>query len=223
MYMFFDTETTGLPNFNLGLTDAAQPRILQIAMLLRDADGRDIAAWKAPIKPEGWRVDERKVNDQGKPTAYAIHGIGNAYLEQYGVGIKQALGMFRWFESKATLKVAHNYRFDGFLLKSEHERAGVAPIDPPIDKFCTMKVMTDLMKLPPTANMVAAGFDKPKSAKLSEAYKYCTGRELIGAHDAFADVKACADVFFWIKENGHFEHQPRVTAEQAAARRAAAQ
>lgn len=215
MYLFFDTETTGLPDFNRDLVDPAQPHIVQLACLLTDNVGRELVTFKAPIIPEGYTIDET-----GR--AFEVNRVTNAMANDYGVTLRQALAMFRMFESKAVLKVAHNYRFDGFLLKAAHARAGVDPIDPPIEKFCTMKAMTEIMKLPPTANMVAAGFtDKPKSAKLAEAYTYCTGKQIENAHDALADVKACKDVFFWIMKQGFYKEQPRVTAEEAAARRAA--
>lgn len=215
MYCFFDTETTGLPNFNLDLTDPAQPHIVQLALLLTDDAGRELLTFKAPIIPEGFTIDEN-----GR--AFEVNKVSNALANKYGITLRQALAMFRMFESKAELKVAHNYRFDGFLLKSAHARAGVAPIDPPIEKFCTMTVMTEVLKLPPTDKMVQAGFaNKPKSAKLSEAYKFCTGKDLENAHDALADVKACKDIFFWIKSQGLYKPQPRVTAEEAAARKAA--
>lgn len=209
MYLFFDTETTGLPNYDLPLTDKAQPHIVQLALVLTDEDGREAMVWKGPIVPEGFTIDEG-----GR--AFEVNKIGNEFANKYGVSLAGALTFFRSFQNRAVLKVAHNYRFDGFLLKAAHEKNGIDP-GPVIDKFCTMKAMTDIMKLPPTANMVAAGFDKPKSAKLSEAYKYCTGKELVGAHDALADVRACKDVFFWLKEKGLYKPQPRVVPAEAAA------
>jgi len=218
MYLFFDTETTGLANFGLALNDPAQPRIVQIAMLLADEDGREVLTFKAPILHHDFKIDERLVGSDGKPTAFSVNRVSNDLCSRYGVGINQALAMFRMFESKAVLKVAHNYRFDGFLLKAAHETAMIAPLDPPIEKFCTMKAMTDIMKLPPTPNMIAAGFNNmPKSAKLSEAYEYCTGRKIENAHDALADVKACKDVFFWIKRQGFYKDQPRVGPKESPA------
>lgn len=214
-YVFFDTETSGLPNYNLELTDPSQPRILQFAALVADETGREVAAFKAAIKPEGWSVDER-TSVNGKPTAFAIHGIGNDYLNKYGMSIRTALLMFRKFQDMSTLKVAHNYRFDGFLLKGEHQRIGMDP-GADIEKFCTMKAMTDIMKLPATAAMVASGRNWPKSPNLGEAYTFCTGQKLDKAHDALADVRACKEVFFWILNNGLFKEQPRVKPQPVEA------
>lgn len=211
MFTFFDTETTGIPNYNLDIVDPAQPRVLQFAALLTDENGNEVSAFKCPIKPDGWEVDERlEVN--GRKTAFAIHGLTNDYLNKYGVSMKTALIMFRMFQNQSEIKIAHNYRFDGFLLKGEHQRIGM-DAGPDIEKFCTMKAMTEIMKLPPTDKMVGAGFAWPKSANLGEAYKFCTGKTHEKAHDALADVKACKEVFFWIRNNGLFKDQPRVTPQ----------
>jgi len=218
MYLFFDTETTGLPDYKLDLEDPGQPHILQLACLLTDQNGREMISWKAPIIPEGYTIDERMVGDNGKPTAFSVNKLTNDLVNTYGITLAQALRMFKSFEQRAELKIAHNYRFDGFLLKVAHARAGLEPLDPPIDRFCTMKAITGIMKLPPTDKMVEAGFqNSPKSAKLSEAYKYCTGKELENAHDALADVRACKDIFFWLLDNNLFEHQERYIPKDNAA------
>lgn len=210
MYLFFDTETTGLPDYKLPLEDDNQPHIVQLACLLTNEDGREMITWKSPIVPEGYEIDEQD-------RAFEVNKISNDIARRYGVTLAQSLRMFRSFEQRATLKVAHNYRFDGFLLKAAHVRAGLEPMDPPIDRYCTMKGISEVMKLPPTDAMVAAGFtDKPKSAKLAEAYRFCTGKDLENAHDALADVRAAKDVFFWLKDNGLWQHQERYNPEKVA-------
>ena len=64
---------------------------------------------------------------------------------------------------------------------------------------CTAKLATPICKIPPTAKMVAAGFNKFKTPNLGEAYRHFTGNELVNAHSAMADVMACRDVYFAIK------------------------
>lgn len=209
MYLFFDTETTGLPDYRLSLTDEAQPHIVQLAMILTDGIGKELFTFKAPIIPEGFEIDENGL-------AFAVNKISNDIANRYGVKLKTALSMFRFLEEKALMKIAHNYRFDGFLLKCAHERAGVQPIDPPIDKYCTMKAITEVMKLPATKRMQACGMEyAPKSARLSEGYEYCTGKKLENAHDALADVRACKEIFFWLVSSRLYKPQER-TAPQAA-------
>lgn len=209
MYLFFDTETTGLPNYSKELHDPAQPHVVQFAMILTDEKGKEISAFKTPIKPEGWAIDENG-------EAFKVHGITNELATKYGMSMKPVLYMFRKYQDAAILKVAHNYRFDGFILKSLHTRLEVdAGTD--IDKYCTMKTMTDIMKIPPTERMQKAGFTSFKSPNLGECYEFCTGKKLENAHDALADVRAVKDVFFWILNNGHYKEQPRVNPKGAAA------
>lgn len=63
-----------------------------------------------------------------------------------------------------------------------------------------MRDATDLVQCPPTERMVAKGMKGFKSPNLQEAYKHFFGVEFEGAHDAMADVRACKDVFFKLKE-----------------------
>lgn len=193
MYLFFDTETTGLPNFNLPLTAPEQPHIVSIAMVLTDESGREMSVYKSPTLPAGWAVDE-----SGR--AYEVNKLGNEALNKYGLDFKIALSMFRLFSDKATMKIAHNYRFDGFLMKAAHEKLGIDP-GPAIDKYCTMigiKAVTG-------------------KGGLADAYLSCFGKPHENAHDALADVRACKDVFFWLKEKGHYKPQERKIPAGAAA------
>jgi len=204
MFLFFDTETTGLPDYNKDLVDPSQPHVLQLALLLADEGGKEILTFKTPIIPEGFEIDERDRDDNGRPTAYSFNKLGGEMLTRYGISMKTALNMFRLFESKATVKIAHNYRFDGFLMKSAHARQKMDPINPPIDKFCTMKAIQAL-----------AADLKPKSVSLASCYEHCTGKTIENAHDALADVRACKEVFFWLLNKGFYIPQPRVVPGQA--------
>ena len=65
---------------------------------------------------------------------------------------------------------------------------------------CTQRLATPILKLPPTAKMIAAGFRKHKSASLGEAYQHFMGKPLENAHSAMADARACMDVWFAIKQ-----------------------
>lgn len=58
MYLFFDTETTGLPkNWKAPVTDLNNwPRLVQLAYLLYDAQGNKMAEGDYIIKPDGFTV-----------------------------------------------------------------------------------------------------------------------------------------------------------------------
>lgn len=203
MFLPFDTETSGIPDYKKELNDPSQPCILSIAAILCDENGKEVSVFKTLIKPyNGYVVDERLINDNGDRTAFAVNGITQAQLVRYGMPLDEALGRFEQLEMQAELKIAHNYRFDGFLLKCAHASAGLVQMDPPIDKYCTMKGWSD-----------AFGTKWPK---LTEIYKEITGQELGDAHDSLSDAKACKEVFFWLKANNHYVAQPR-TVPQAAA------
>ena len=70
----------------------------------------------------------------------------------------------------------------------------------PVEHACTMERSADTVKLPPTARQLAYGIKGYKRPSLMEAYQHFFGRPFEGAHDAMADVRACRDVFFALKQ-----------------------
>lgn len=185
MYLFFDTETTGFADFSKAPSDESQPKILSLAAILTDAEGKEMSVYKTLIKHPGFTIDE-----QGE--AFMVNGITNAAVEKYGTDLESALIMFKELSALAEMKIAHFYRFDGFLMKGAYMRAGVDQGEV-IDKYCTMTGI------------------KPITGKggLSDAYEHCTGRKLVNGHDSLNDARACKNVFFWIKKNGHYAPQER--------------
>lgn len=185
-YLAFDTETTGLPDFRMPPEWGGQPHICQLGAILTDESGKVKAEANLLIKPEGWTIPE---------AATAIHGISQADAEKYGVTIKGALSVFARLMQMADTLVAHNLKFDVFLLEIECTRLNRC-LDLPKNGFCTMTSSTNVLQLPPTQRMRDAGFTKFKNPNLQEAYRHFFGRDFEGAHDAMADVRACRDVFF---------------------------
>jgi DNA polymerase III subunit epsilon len=61
MYLFFDTETTGLPrSWKAPITDLNNwPRLVQLAYLLYDSDGNELSGGDFIIKPEGFIIPAR--------------------------------------------------------------------------------------------------------------------------------------------------------------------
>src|ERR1051326_4611342 len=56
MVLFFDTETTGKYEFGLPPDDHRQPHIVQLAALLSDDSGKEIASMNAIIRPDGFII-----------------------------------------------------------------------------------------------------------------------------------------------------------------------
>jgi len=74
MYLFFDTETTGLPrNWKAPVTDLNNwPRLVQLAYLLYDENGNKITGGDYIIKPEGFTIPINASRIHGISTERAI-------------------------------------------------------------------------------------------------------------------------------------------------------
>lgn len=189
--LFFDTETTGFPNRQLPLDHPDQPHVCQIGAILMDADKKVRAEINLIIKPDGWVIPEE---------ASRIHGITQQTAERYGVAAKGALSLFYRLAETAGCIVAHNAGFDKLLIEIMGERTGLQPKRPIFSNlFCTMQKSKDVLKLPPTEKMIAAGRTHYKQPNLQEAHKFFFGVEFEGAHDAMADVRACRDIYYAIQ------------------------
>lgn len=190
MILYFDTETTGIPNPRVGHSDASQPRIVQIGMVLsEDDDGDVLADVSLMIVPDGWRV----------PTEAArVHGITTEIASSAGVPIIVALSVFANLCRKASAIVAHNMRFDREMVEIEWERIGRDPSELrmlwPADSICTLELSAGVLNLPPTPRMVAKGMQGPKAPSLAEAYVGLIGPRNIGAHSARGDARAVLDI-----------------------------
>lgn len=192
MILFFDTETTGLPDFARPLDDKRQPHLVQIACLLTDDDGTERASVSLIVAP-GVPIPEG---------AARVHGITDLIADRCGVPPSMALAMWNKLAERSDLIVAHNIKFDIVLMRiawlrhfgaegpAFERRHGDRP------QFCTMEAASPIVNLPPTARMIAAGHNKPKAPKLEEVIRHFFGEGLDGAHDALVDVRACARVYF---------------------------
>jgi len=101
MYLFFDTETTGLPrNWKAPVSDLNNwPRLVQLAFLYYDGNGNKISGGDFIIKPEGFTI----------PTdASRIHGISTDRAIREGQSIKTVLQDFQSLVGQASYLVAHN-------------------------------------------------------------------------------------------------------------------
>lgn len=193
MILFFDTETTCLPDM-LAPSDAPhQPHLVQLAALLMEEDGTERGSMSVIIRPDGYEIPEG---------AAKVHGITTEISSRCGIPLADALAPFIGMAGQARQHVAHNYPFDQkimrvAMLRAAYERRHIEGRERP--SFCTMKAATHIVNLPPTERMLAAGINRPKSPSLAECYRHFFGEELSGAHDAMVDVRACARVYFELK------------------------
>lgn len=195
MFLFIDTETSGLPDFNLPVNHPAQPHIVQIAAWLGDdksmvdGDIRYEASLDAVIRPTDWTIH---------PKAAAVHGITLERARAVGEDLRDVLR--RLYELVALADedglgvhgtlVAHNLSFDHRMILRDSECAGIDPTSlSRLRPFCTMRALTARMRLP------GRHPGQYKWPSLSEAHQFCLGRDFDDAHTAMGDVLACRDIY----------------------------
>ena len=193
--LFYDTETTGLPLFSEPSEDPRQPHLVQLAACLVDLDKREtIASMDVIISPDGWEIPEEVAK---------IHGITTERAQLLGVEESLAVGLFMSLWERADVRIAHNCTFDDRIIRialMRHEDEATADVWKAGKSQCTQLLSTPILKLPPTAKMIAARRNHHKSANLGEAYEFFTGNKLDGAHRAMVDVLACMEVFWGIED-----------------------
>lgn len=195
MIIFFDTETTGIPRWDLPADDPSQPRIVDIGAILCEQDGTEVDRFESIVKPDGWTVAEG---------AAKVHGITTEIALEQGRPIAEVLDGFDGLQNRATLIAAFNIRFDDKLLRGERRRLGRPDGFGTVPVFCCMKGATPICKMPGTAKMKAAGFNKFKPPKLTEAVEILLKRKHEGAHRALADAIATKDLYFAMADNEEF-------------------
>ena len=187
--IFFDTETTGLPDWKSPSEAENQPHIVQIAAHVVDVEAHQIKhSINFIIKPDGWTIPQETTD---------IHGITTDHAMEVGAPEKEVLEMFLnlW---DGRLRIAHNTTFDNRIIRIATKRyCDEAMIDAWAngEYQCTGVLSKPIMQMTPKNKY---GFKMPK---LSEAYKFFTGNELQNAHDAGADVDACMDIYFAILDH----------------------
>ena len=191
MYLFFDTETTGLPdNWNAPTSNFNNwPRMVQLAYLLYDTNGQLVQSKDFIIKPNGYTIP----SDSSR-----IHGISTQKALTDGIEIDIVLADFQTMLNKATHLIAHNMGFDEKIIGAEFYR--LKNNDPLVSKskFCTMKnsSIISYCAIPPIR------YGSYKYPKLSELhYKlFKTGFE--EAHNAVIDITVTAKCFWELKNKG---------------------
>jgi len=188
-YLFFDTETTGLPrDWNASVDDVDNwPRIVQISWVIY-RNGIKISSSDFIIKPEGFRIPTESSN---------VHGITTERAEKEGVSLQAVLTEFQNLIEQADLIIAHNISFDEKIVGAEFIRKNMSDSLESKKTICTMKKSTDFCAIP-SSN----GHNDYKWPKLSELYMKLFDTEFEDAHNSFADVNATAKCFWEMKKRG---------------------
>jgi DNA polymerase III epsilon subunit-like protein len=179
MTLIFDTETSGKADFKAPPEAPQQPRLVQLAALLLDSELTEVGSMNFIIKPVGFTISDEVAK---------IHGITQAKAEAVGVSEHGVLLLFREWLLMSKRIVAHNLKFDGFILGKAFAVHQLV-VDKMPEPYCTMLASMNVCQLP--GNFPG----QYKWPSLQEAHEILLGEPFTGAHDAFADVRACARIY----------------------------
>lgn len=191
-YLFFDTETNGLPkDYKAPVSNVENwPRVVQMAWIVCDATGKELSSFETLIKPDGWTIT---------PEVTKIHSITPEMAEYEGKPIRSILDEF-WVDIKdATCLIAHNYSFDRKVLGAEFIRGGDVDHMSNKNSICTMMSSTKFCAIP--------GPYGAKWPKLHELHMKLFGKGFEGAHGALADVRATARCFYELVRLGVINYE----------------
>lgn len=188
--LFYDTETTGFRHRDRRSNDPTQPHLVQLGAALIDVDadnvGAPLALLDSIVRPDGWEIPIE---------ASEVHKITTAIALEKGRPEGDVVQEFDALWRRAELRVAHHEDFDMRMLRiaylrfldqkrADEWRDGKAE--------CTMLQSKPICRLPPTEAMLNSRFKNQfKTPKLSEAFLHFAGREMVGAHTALDDCRAC--------------------------------
>jgi DNA polymerase III subunit epsilon len=191
MYLFFDTETTGLPkNWKAPISDSDNwPRLVQLSWAWFDSHGIKWDVHDYIIYPQGFVIPKESSD---------IHRITQEIAEKEGKELDKILDIFTKDVLRAKHVVAHNIDFDEKIVGAELFRLGLKDVFLDLSKICTMKGSVDVCKIP--------GYrGNYKYPNLSELHHFLFKEKFDDAHNALADVLATARCFFALRKQGLFK------------------
>ena len=187
MYLFFDTETTGLPrNYNAPVTDLNNwPRLVQIAWILQDKNGNTLSKECYIIRPVNFTIPV---------DASRIHRITHDHALKNGYSVVDILAKFSKNIDQSEYLVAHNISYDKNIVGSEFLRNGMTNKIPTKKHLCTMTKSINYCAI-----RNAYGFKYPKLDELHRKLFTCG---FANAHDSLADITATAKCFWEMRRIG---------------------
>ena len=174
LYIFFDTETTGVPrNYKAPTTDTDNwPRLVQLGWILMDSEG-------SKLSPVGFTIPA---------DATRVHGITTERAIEEGRGLREVIDEFMADFDQATFIVGHNISFDQRIVGAELVRLHRPDVMTSKRTYCTMEAGTSFCRLP--------GRYGYKWPKLQELYVKLFGHDFEGAHNAMSDIDATQECFW---------------------------
>ena len=202
--LFFDTETTGIPDraYKWDVDFMKYPHVVQIAWIHGCKVENHI------IRPDGWEIPQETVD---------VHGITTEYALQHGEPFAAVVDMFIQDCHDAGLICGHNIHFDTGIVKANilrelgREYYDANDVETALYKGKRIDTMRPTMKWVDARRANGA----VKFPNLSELYSRCFPGETFPAHDALEDVKAVAKCLPVIVGLGLVELKVKEYQEQA--------
>lgn len=203
--LFFDTETTGIPDraakWDTDFMD--YPHVVQMAWI------HGCKVESHIIRPDGWEIPQETVD---------VHGITTEYALEHGEPFASVVDMFIQDCHDAGLICGHNIHFDTSIIKANilrelgREYYDANDVENALYKGKRIDTMRPTMKW--VDARMANG--RLKFPNLSELYSRCFPGESFPAHDALEDVKAVAKCLPVIVELGLVELKVKEYPDETA-------
>lgn len=186
-YLFFDTETTGIPSdYHAPTSNLSNwPRLVQLSWITTDKDCNIIAQNNFIIYPEGFVIPSDAVR---------LHGITTDIAKEQGEPLDVVIDKFMKDFNAATTIIGHNIAFDKKIIGAELIRLGQKDIMNSKRALCTMEIGTNYCKIP--------GYHGYKWPRLQELHKKLFGYEFEDAHNSMSDVTVTLKCFKEMRKRG---------------------
>ena len=174
---FYDTETSGMPDWKNPSDAPQQPHIVEFAGLAVDVDSHEIVhSLNMIVKPDGWDIST-EVSD--------IHGITHERAMDVGLPESAVLEAALHLWRACDVRVGYNEMFDARILRIAIKRyrdTELADAFKAAPAECAMR----------QAQKIRGGQVK----NLGESLLHFTGKTLDGAHSAYNDAAATASLYW---------------------------
>lgn len=176
--LFFDFETTGLPDWKAPSDAEHQPHIVEIGAILADSGTKEpYATFSVMIQPEHERITEETEK---------IHGVFDELAWDAGVSEETAVNLLLQLRSTWPT-VSFNKQFEHRILRIAMKRYGMTDA---MEQWKTLDTHHCAMKM-------AKDYLGVKKINLADAYQSIVGCENPHrAHTALGDAKAAMDLYF---------------------------
>lgn len=205
-YIFFDTETTGLPKDRRQPAISGNgnwPDIVSISWVIYE-NTQFVHAVSWIIQPDGWSIPAEST---------AIHKITDDFAHRNGSPLDYVIEQFRNAAYECDVVIAHNLSFDMNVVDAawfwricpERGLWGKPPFGWPTIQICTAEYGKDICKFP-----FPRGGEGYRFPKLAELYTKVVGHSPPRAlHCSLNDTLFLAELFFHLRP----AHRPHLKGE----------